>query len=183
MSRSSQLSHFRCACGRTIFEGRGRPIATVACYCRDCQAAGRAIDALPGGRGGVAADGGMVSSIFRKDRVSCVSGQELLVGHKLRPESPTVREVASCCNSSVATRFENQAPIVTLRTFAPGASLIPDMCVYTRHAPDAQQIGHAARRYAGIPPKLIFKVIAAQLALALSPRRAAAPTARVQRRP
>jgi hypothetical protein len=165
MTSLSQPSHFHCACGRTAYEARGRPLATVACYCRDCQAAGRQIDALPNGRGGVAADGGMVSSIFRKDRVTCVRGSELLVEHKLRPESKTVREIASCCNSSISTRFENQAPIVTLRTFARDASLIPDMCVFTKHAPATSQIAHAAPRYAGIPLRLILKVVAARMAL------------------
>jgi hypothetical protein len=140
----------------------------VACYCNDCQAAGRAIDAWPNGRGGVAADGGMVSSIFRKDRVRCVSGRELLVDHKLRADSATIREIASCCNSSVATRFDNQTPIVTLRTYAQETRLTPDMCVYTKHAPDAQQIKHTAPRYRAIPLKLIVKVMAASLALALN---------------
>lgn len=167
---SSQIFRFQCACGRTAYEGRGLPIATVACYCNDCQAAGLAIDALPNGRGGVAADGGMVSSIFRKDRVRCVSGRELLIDHKLRAESETIREIASCCNSNVATRFDNQTPIVTLRTFAQKAQRAPDMCVYTKHAPDPQQISHAAPRYSAVPVRLIVKVIAASIALSLARR-------------
>lgn len=168
MPGSSQVFRFQCACGRTVHEGRGRPIATVACYCDDCQAAGRAVDALPHGRGGVAADGGMVSSIFRADRVECVRGKELLVDHKLRPESRTIRALASCCNSSVATHFGAAAPIVTLRTFAQEApAFSPEMCVYTKYAPDVKQIAHAAPRYRGIPPKLIVSVMAAGLGLAL----------------
>lgn len=175
MSSPASIFRFQCACGRTAFEARGRPLATVACYCEDCRAAGRAIDAWPNGRGGVAADGGMVSSIFRKDRVRCVSGRELLVGHKLRPESHTTREIATCCNSSVATRFDNQTPIVTLRTFAQEAQLIPDMCVHTKRAPDAQLISHAAPRHAGVPLELIVKVVAASIGLALA-RRPSAPS-------
>jgi len=41
---------FSCACGRTRFETGPRPIASVVCYCDDCQAGSRTLAALPGTR-------------------------------------------------------------------------------------------------------------------------------------
>ena len=166
---SVESRSFECACGRTAHEGRGQPIATVACYCKDCQAAGHAIAARPNGRGGVAVDGGMVSSLFRIDRVACVRGAEHLVDHKLRPASHTIRVVAACCNSNVLTRFDNGTPIIALRAFTDvGHVLPPDVCVYTKHAPDPKQIRHAAPRYAGLAPKLVVRVLRATLGVALT---------------
>src|SRR5712671_5622189 len=41
----------------------------------------------------------------RKDRVHCVTGQEYLEEHRLKPDSPTRRVIATCCNSGMFLDF------------------------------------------------------------------------------
>jgi hypothetical protein len=168
MPSQTPTLRYQCACGRTEYEARGEPMATVACYCADCRMAGQQIDAMPNGRSGLQADGGIVGSMFRKDRVACVRGRELLVDHKLKPASPTVRIVAGCCNCNIGTRFENWAPMVILRSFAPDAAPTVDICICTKSAPDPTRIVHDVPRHAGLPPWMIMKVLAATVGLQLA---------------
>jgi hypothetical protein len=157
----------QCACGQTAFEGKGRPIMRIACYCRDCQAVAKQIDALPG-KSGLGPDAGTVSSIFRKDLVRCVRGEERLIEHKLQPSSKTTRLLAACCNSNMLSRFEQAfPPMVALRTHIDAASIRPDVLIHTRSAPDPARIIHSAPRHAGIPASLVLKLIAAQAELLL----------------
>jgi hypothetical protein len=164
----SQVFHAYCACGRVEFEGIGPALATLACYCDDCQAAGKLIDALPAGHGGLDADGGTVSVLFRKDRVRCVRGSELLVDHKLRPHSHATRAIASCCNSNVSTRFDNWFPMTALRTFSVNLeSVKPEACIMTKYAPDASQIMHAVPRSERLPVGFVLQLMAAVAQLGL----------------
>jgi hypothetical protein len=164
----SKTFEAQCTCGRVRFEAKGEPIAPIACYCDDCQAVAKQIDAMPAGKSGVRADGGTVSTLFRKDRVRCTSGSELLVDHKLRPNSPATRVLASCCNSNMLTKFDNWLPMVALRTYGPSAnSVVPAFCINTRWAPDVASIQHAAPRHPKIPPLLGLKVVGNALLLAL----------------
>jgi len=157
-----------CSCGQVGFEGKGEPMAAIACYCDDCQAAAKVIDALPSGRSGLGDDGGTISTLFRKDVVRCVRGKERLIEVKLRPDSHATRVVASCCNSNMLTKFENWLPMVALRTFSTStAAVVPRFCINTRYAPDATKIKHAAPRHPKIPPQLGLKVVGAALYLAL----------------
>src|SRR5215469_7093873 len=97
----------RCACGRVELEARGEPILCAACYCDDCQEAGRRIEALPGAKPVKGADGGTEYIVYRKDRVRYIKGQELLQRNKLRDRSPTNRWVAGCCNSAMSVNFDD----------------------------------------------------------------------------
>ena len=139
----------------------------LLCYCDDCQAAAKQIDALPNGHSGLLPDGGTTSAIYRKDRVQCVSGAELLIDHKLRPTSPTIRVLASCCNSYVFSRYENWYPIVTLHTHSPSDGIEPEFCMYTKCAPDPRAIRSDLPRHPGLAPRVALKVAGAALLLAL----------------
>jgi hypothetical protein len=157
-----------CACGRVVFEGKGKSLGVIACYCDDCQAVAKQIDALPGGHSGVSSDGGTVSKLFRKDTVRCVRGEELLKGHKLRPGSPATRELATCCNSNMTTRFDNWLPFTAVRTHSVNVeSVQPELCINTKFAPDATKLVHTAPQYAKIPPRLGLKVAGAAIVLSL----------------
>jgi hypothetical protein len=150
-----------------VLEAKGEPIGTVACYCDDCQAAAAQIADLPGSRSGLGPDGGTVSTLFRKDLVRCTSGEALLVKHKLRPDSPATRMLASCCNSNMTTQFENWLPMIALRTHSGNVeSVNPELCINTKFAPDKAKIVHAAPQYPTIPPRLGLKVAAAAAYLA-----------------
>jgi hypothetical protein len=144
----------------------------MACYCDDCQAANTAIAAMPNGHGGALPDGGTPSTVFRKDRVRCVRGQELLVEHKLRPQSHTTRVIASCCNSNMETRFDNWYPFVALRTYSVNTDQVrPQLCMNTKWAPDKSKILFQVPQHAGVPASFAFKLLGARVQLGM--RRAA----------
>ena len=94
-----------CRCGAVVLEAAGAPIAHAACYCTSCQEAGRQIEQLPGAPPVLDADGGTDFILYRKDRVRCVQGGERLQECRLKPESPTRRMVAACCNSAMFLDF------------------------------------------------------------------------------
>jgi hypothetical protein len=94
-----------CVCGRVALEALGKPIVSAACYCASCQEAGRQLEALQGAAPLLEADGGTSVVLFRKDRVRCLRGQDLLAEHRLAPDSKTRRVVATCCNSAMFLDF------------------------------------------------------------------------------
>lgn len=95
----------QCRCGRVTCEAAGAPILTAVCYCSDCQAGGRQIEALPGAPPVLDPDGGSDYLTYRDDRFACVKGADLLVGYRLRDDAPTRRFIASCCNSAMYLKF------------------------------------------------------------------------------
>ena len=96
----------RCACGSVEVEALGPPITSVVCHCNDCQEGARRIEALPNARPVRDTDGGSAVALYRKDRVRCSQGAELLKGYKLKESSVTNRVVANCCNSAMFVSFD-----------------------------------------------------------------------------
>lgn len=90
-----------CACGRVRCEAVGEPIVSAVCYCDDCQAGGRLIQALEGAPAVLDPDQGTPYLTYRDERFRCVQGARLLIGYKLTEDAPTERFVASCCNSGM----------------------------------------------------------------------------------
>lgn len=126
-----------CRCGKVRLEAIGRPILTASCYCTSCQDAGHRLDRL------LDADGGTGMTLYRKDRVQRVTGRRHLEEHRLKPDSPTRRVVATCCNSAMfldftkghwvsiyRDRFPTGAPPTEMRVMTgerrAGAGLLPD---------------------------------------------------------
>ena len=97
----------RCACGSVEFTAIGAPIASLVCYCDDCQEGSGQIEALPHAPPIQDRDGGTAYITYRKDRVECAKGAELLKRHKIKETSATNRVVASCCNSAMAMTFDD----------------------------------------------------------------------------
>lgn len=94
-----------CRCGNVEFEVAGPPIVSVGCYCASCQEAGRRFEQLHAAPPVLDPDGGTGFILYRKDRVQCEKGQEQLEEHRLKPDSPTRRVVATCCNSPMFLEF------------------------------------------------------------------------------
>lgn len=141
----------QCSCGRVAFHATGKPIACVACYCDDCQAGSHQVDALGGVPPVCGADGGTSYVLYRKDRVTCIRGADLLQGHKLKPESATVRVVATCCNSAMTMRFEDSrfwVPIYRTTLKAPPPL---QMRVATKFKPASASIPADVPSYGGFP--------------------------------
>jgi len=162
----------RCSCGRVRVEGVGSPIVSAVCYCRDCQAGGRQIEALPGAVHVRDPDGGTPYLTYRDDRFACVEGAGLLVGHKLTARSPTERFVASCCNtglylkfgpghwtSAYRLRFESPLPPIEMRT-------------NVRRRQSDLPLPADAPAYRSFPLALFRRLLVARLAMLFEPRRA-----------
>jgi len=105
-----------CQCGKVKVEAAGRPILTASCFCTSCQDAGQRLERL------LDPDGGTSVILYRKDRVQCVTGRQHLEEHRLKPDSPTRRIVATCCNSAMLLDFTKGHWVSMYRNrFATGA--------------------------------------------------------------
>ncbi len=95
-----------CQCGKVIFSATRPPILAASCYCSSCQQAGQAFENLPSAPPPVMdADGGTPMVLYRKDRVRCETGKEHLEERRLKPDSPTRRVIATCCNAPMFLDF------------------------------------------------------------------------------
>src|SRR5260370_32305448 len=95
-----------CSCGSVELNAFGRPIVRTVCYCGDCRKGADQIEALPGAGPVRDPDGGTAYILYRKDRIECSKGAELLRRYKLKETSVTNRVVAACCNSAVFMDFD-----------------------------------------------------------------------------
>src|SRR6202049_4103661 len=86
-------------------EAAGRPSPPPPCHCAIGQEAGSRFEQLASAPPVLNPDGGTDFVLYRKDRVQCLTGQEYLEEHRLRPDSPTRRVVATCCNSAIFLDF------------------------------------------------------------------------------
>jgi len=98
----------RCECGAVECVGTGQPIGTAVCYCNDCQAAARQIEALSGAPPLMDPDGGTALTLFRKTRFAVTRGEDRLAPHRLRSDSETRRMIATCCNSAMFLAFDGR---------------------------------------------------------------------------
>jgi hypothetical protein len=158
-----------CACGAVAYEAVGRPIATVVCYCDDCQAAAARIEAMPGAAPFRRGDGGTPMSAYRKDRVRCVRGEPLVTGLKLRDGSPTNRRIATCCNSVMVLDFDDAKHWVDLYAARmASATPKPEALVCTKFAAEAPENPDGTPAYPGYSPSFLFKLLAARIAMLFS---------------
>jgi len=157
-----------CACGRVRCEGSGRPLVSLVCYCDDCQEGARAIEALPNSARFRDADGGTPLLTYRDDRFRCSSGEDLLVGYKLRESAPTRRMVASCCNSAMFMKFAPGFWVSAYRARIEGDDLPPlDTRIQIEHRRADTELPRDAPCYRGFPMRLFAKVISARVAMLL----------------
>lgn len=165
MPRNS-LTTIRCTCGSVVLELTGQPIITSVCYCHDCQAGAGTIEALPNAAPVRDPDGGTAYVIYRKDRVKCVAGAELLKSYKLDQKTATNRIVASCCNSAMMLNFDDSKHWVDVyrKRFTENAPPV-EMRVCTRFAPGNLAPADGVPGYPGFAPRFIVKLLAARLAM------------------
>lgn len=94
-----------CNCGNVELEARGTPIVATVCHCSGCTEAGRILQGLPDAPNILDESDGTPFVLYRKDRVECVKGGDLLREHRLSDATPTRRVVATCCNSFMFLDF------------------------------------------------------------------------------
>jgi hypothetical protein len=138
----------------------------LVCYCDTCQEGSRRIEALPGAPSVREADGGTAYVSYRKDRVVCSRGSDLLKEHALAQSARTKRVVASCCNSAMMMRFdgpEHWIPIYRARFDANPPAIQMRIC--TAFAPDNTTIPADVPSHRDYPPALMMKLLTSRLAM------------------
>ncbi|HEY4368857.1 MAG TPA: hypothetical protein VGN07_16600 [Steroidobacteraceae bacterium] len=157
----------RCACGNVEFTASGLPITCAVCYCDDCQEGSRQIEALPNAGAVRDSDGGTAYVIYRKDRVRCSKGAQLLRSQKIKATSATNRVVATCCNSAMILSFDDARHWVDLyRARLQGAIPPLQMRVCTRFA--SGTVPDDLPAYPAFSFKFVAKLLAARVAMLFS---------------
>jgi hypothetical protein len=142
----------------------------VACYCDDCQEGSRQIEALPNAPRVRDADRGTAYVLYRKDRVKCVKGTELLRDLRIRDRSPTRRVVAVCCNSAIYLDFEKGHWLSIYRDRFVGVTAPVQMRIQTRFRQSSALNDVPA--YAAFPARFIAKLLWARILMLRSRPRA-----------
>jgi hypothetical protein len=154
-----------CACGSVAFHVDGAPLAVAECYCRDCEAGWRRVEALPGAQPAREADGGTAYQVYRKDRVRCVTGRELLRPFKLTERSATNRVVAGCCNTPMLVDFDDAKHWVSVCRQRFGAAAAPlDMRICT-HTRTPGELPADLPSYPRYPLRFVGRLLAARVAM------------------
>ncbi|MBL0692244.1 DUF6151 family protein [Comamonas sp. JC664] len=166
MTPPKKVTLLPCACGRVVLETTGAPLLTACCYCDDCQEGARRIEALPGAPAVLTADGGTELVLYRKDRVRCARGAELLRPLKLQEQSVTNRFVATCCDTAMYLGFDKGPHWVSVyRTrFADAAPPI-QLRVQTKFRPANSPLPDSVPTYPGYPLRFMVKLVGARLAM------------------
>jgi hypothetical protein len=157
-----------CSCGSVELEAIGAPIASVVCYCDDCQEGARQIEALPNALPVQDLDGGTAYILYRKDRVKCSRGALLLRSHKIREKSATNRVVATCCNSAMVLKFDDMKHWVSMYRARFQEDIPPlQMRICTKFSPENAVVPGDVPSYSTFPLMFLAKLMAARIAMLL----------------
>jgi hypothetical protein len=157
-----------CVCGQVAVEATGAPIASVVCYCDDCQEGARQIRSLPNAVSIDDPDGGTAYLAYRKDRVSYLKGASLLRHHKIRENSATNRVIATCCNSAMLLSFDDGKHWVDLyRSRCEGDVLPVQMRICTKFKPDGRANPTGVPENSRYPMSFLAKLVVAKVAMLL----------------
>jgi hypothetical protein len=167
LSKQHRSQTASCQCGAVVLEVAGAPIVHTACYCASCQEAGRRIEQLYDAPPVLDADGGTDFVLYRKDRVRCVQGGERLEARRLKPESPTQRMVAACCNSAMFLDFTKGHWLTLYRARLSGPVPPLEMRVMTADRREGVVLPRDAPNYAAYAGKFMWKLLAARVAMGL----------------
>ena len=154
-----------CRCGKVELEIVGAPILRGICYCASCREAGRLYRAAPGAESGLAEDGGSDYVLYRKDRVRCSQGGELLEERRLKADSPTRRMYARCCNTAMFVDFTKGHWLTVYRGRLPNNIPPATMRVMTAERPEGVILPDDMANYPGRSGKFILKLIGAWMAM------------------
>jgi hypothetical protein len=156
-----------CRCGKVKFEAVGAPILTGTCYCASCQEAGGRLEQLAFAPPVLDPDGGTGVILYRKDRVQCVMGLEHLEVHRLTPQSPTRRVVATCCHSAMFLDFTKGHWLSMYRNRFPTGAPPLQMRVMTKDRPAGVELADDVPNYSSFSGRFMLRLLAARIAMGL----------------
>jgi hypothetical protein len=159
--KRNEPSTASCRCGAVVLEVVGPPIVHAACYCASCQEAGRQIESLPDAPPVLDADGGTDFVLYRKDRVRCVQGGDVMEARRLKLKSPTRRMVATCCNSAMFLDFTKSHWLTLYRARQHGPVRPLEMLVITSEQREGVVLPADAPNYATHSGKFMWTLLAA----------------------
>jgi hypothetical protein len=154
-----------CRCGKVELEIDGAPILRGICYCASCQEAGRRHHATRGADSILAEDGGTDYVLYRKDRVRCLQGGDLLEERRLKPDSPTRRMFARCCNTAMFVDFTKGHWLTVYRGRLPNDIPPATMRVMTAERPQGVTLRDDMANYPGRSAKFMLKLLRAWIAM------------------
>ena len=154
-----------CQCGKVKFEAAGPPIMTGSCFCTSCQEAGRRFEQLPSAPSVLDSDSGTGLILYRKDRVQCVTGQQYLEEHRLKPDSPTRRVIAKCCNSAMFLDFTRGHWLSMFRNRFPAGAPPLELRIMTKERRAGVELADDVPNYEGHSGKFMLKLIGAWIAM------------------
>ena len=154
-----------CQCGQVKFETIGAPIQTVSCFCTSCQEAGRRLEQLASAPPVLDPDSGTGLILYRKDRVRCVMGEQYLEEHRLKPDSPTRRVVATCCNSAMFLDFTKGHWLSMFRNRFPADAPPLEMRIMTKERRAGVALADDLPNHNGLSGKAMLKLMAAWIAM------------------
>jgi hypothetical protein len=158
----------RCSCGSVELQAMGAPIVGAACYCDDCQEGFRQIEALRNASPVRDSNGGTEYLLYRKDRIKCTRGAELLHGYKIAEKSATNRVVATCCNSAMLLNFDDRKHWVSMCRVRFQGDVPPlQMRVMTKFKPENSDLPRDVPSYPRFPLRFVAKLVAARIAMLL----------------
>jgi hypothetical protein len=155
----------RCRCGKVEFQIGGAPILRGICYCASCQEAGRRYQAAPGVDSVLAEDGGTDYVLYRKDRIRCVQGGDVLEERRLKPGSPTRRMHARCCNTAMFLDFTKGHWLAVYRGRLPNNIPPATMRMMTAERPEGVILPDDMANYPRYSGKFMLKLLLAWMAM------------------
>lgn len=158
------MTMISCRCGKARLEAKGAPILTAACFCKSCQEAGLEFATHSPATTVLDPNGGTGVVLYRKDRVTCISGREHLEERRLKPDSPTRRVLAACCGSPMFLDFTKGHWLALYRNrFAAPPAI--EMRVMTDERPAGVTLPADVPNHGGHSGKFLRKLVGAWIAM------------------
>ena len=162
----SKLFTIACSCGTVSLGIEGRPITSVECCCNSCRTAGAVLERLAGAPGILGPHGTTRFVLYRKDRVTFLSGIEHLAEHRLSPQAGTRRVVATCCNAPVFLNFKGGHWFSLYGNLWPAETLPPlAMRTMASDLPDASKLPQDVPNLRNQSLKFFAKLLGAWIAM------------------
>jgi hypothetical protein len=111
------------------------------------------------------ADGGTPIVLYRKDRVQCKAGKEHLEEHRLKPDSPTRRIIATCCNSPMFLDFTKGHWLSVYRKRFPDGAPPTEMRIMTKDRRAGVVLSDDVPNYDKYPGSFMLKLMLAWVAM------------------